>query len=222
MKVSVIKYFGTAKHPLLPLSDSLTKASKNEGLVNLNHFHDPDNQNSTKVKFSFKILGHVNSFKDQHNRMQQFTCDSALTTCNTAVGSLCLKVPDSSVSSKCLVSQWQHWWQAQPRLCKTQSTWLGLVILLLCSQKQQQRWIWRWHCGRCFEHLDQSYAYQQDYVMCQTSPATWGQKAARHAAKGMPLRRSNWKLDGAKLQPRLCPRTYDGWMMATARPGTTS
>jgi len=105
MKVSVIKYFGTAKHPLLPLSDSLTKASKNEGLVNLNHFHDPDNQNSTKVKFSFKILGHVNSFKDQHNRMQQFTCDSALTTCNTAVGSLCLKVPDSSVSSKCLVSQ---------------------------------------------------------------------------------------------------------------------
>ena len=56
MKISVSKDFGNCKKPVLPLVPEPTVVNKKEDLAQVDPFSDPNDANSTKVKFAFKIL----------------------------------------------------------------------------------------------------------------------------------------------------------------------
>jgi len=56
MKVSVSKDFGTNRKALLSLVPEPTTVLKKEDLAQVDLLRDPTDDNSTKVKFSFKIL----------------------------------------------------------------------------------------------------------------------------------------------------------------------
>ena len=56
MKVSVSKDFGNNRKPVLPLVPEPTVLIKKEDLAQVDLFSDPTDVNSTKVKFTFKIL----------------------------------------------------------------------------------------------------------------------------------------------------------------------
>jgi len=56
MKVSVSKDFGASRKAILPLVPEPTTVLKKEDLAQADLLSDPTDANSTKVKFSFKIL----------------------------------------------------------------------------------------------------------------------------------------------------------------------
>jgi len=56
MKVSASKDFGANRKPVLPLVPEPTTVLRKEDLAQVDLLSDPDDANSTKVKFAFKIL----------------------------------------------------------------------------------------------------------------------------------------------------------------------
>jgi len=114
MKISVSKDFGNNRKPVLPLVPEPTVLIKKEDLAQVDLFSDPTDVNSTKVKFTFKILkgGHgevaheiiqwfmnvecafagLNSNHGllRYQMIQQFACESALSGFNSNALALAL------------------------------------------------------------------------------------------------------------------------------------
>ena len=110
MKITASKDFGTAKKPLLPLVPEPTKSVRKEDLTSFEIRSVPTEQDSTKVKLTFKVLHGSETTReiiqwrtnvdralvglnsttgtDQHHMMQQFARGTALSTYNANVTTL--------------------------------------------------------------------------------------------------------------------------------------
>lgn len=123
MKITASKDFGSNKKLLLPLVVEPTEATKKEDLAQVDLFSNPSDANSTKVRFTFRILegagenprevitwrrnvehafvglNQTDEGFQQHQMVQQFCRGTALAGYNTEVQTLYSTAKENDVNA---------------------------------------------------------------------------------------------------------------------------